>query len=447
LLVALVMGVVVGVRVWRRPRERGKLFCRGCNYKLVPPMVARDKELGVTVAAGARCPECGVELEKRGPVIGRARWERLWPVWAVSVPGVVVCVVVLAMTLEWKTTWHVTWPVYGAEKVMGQWAVQKRDWNMRRPVRYDRLMTRWKLPEGTRMGAPWEVRGESSYVNGKMTPDGRAIVSVVMGNGGVTGQLEVMDAVTGERRVGVSPSGSYASVVGFTKDGKGAYVQVGVGGPRGGVVELAVVDLATLEERVIATVGEKRAVAPPNVGQVNANFLVDESGERMRWVAQVSGWGADGSLGPITVVYFDGAERREYAVPKPAGARSWYGPRLLDGGKSLEVTYYNGTGGASFKVDLETGVVTPMAAASFTTVLGGSANGRYRVDRGSGTADVVEVSSGRVVGKLVQANGSAVGGMMTVSDDGRWAAGLVWNQGGWGMPRAEVGVWGLESGK
>lgn len=58
------------IRILRRPQRTGHPHCRRCNYDLVG-------------AQGAPCPECGTDLKRRRPKIGRSRRRRAAP-WVAS---------------------------------------------------------------------------------------------------------------------------------------------------------------------------------------------------------------------------------------------------------------------------------------------------------------------------------------------------------------------------
>ncbi len=78
--------------VWRRahrPRRRGVLFCRRCNYELG---AAEDREQ--LIAAKAVCTECGRDITPRLLVPGRAqRWRVLRPLAVGLLPAVALGVV------------------------------------------------------------------------------------------------------------------------------------------------------------------------------------------------------------------------------------------------------------------------------------------------------------------------------------------------------------------
>src|SRR5690606_35587345 len=64
------------VRVLRRKREAGAWHCRRCNYSLAGVPQGDG-------ASGQRCPECGVDLQRRRPVLGRRTRQRIAPALAV----------------------------------------------------------------------------------------------------------------------------------------------------------------------------------------------------------------------------------------------------------------------------------------------------------------------------------------------------------------------------
>jgi hypothetical protein len=68
-----------------RPQQRGKTYCRRCNYDVSPPRI--DPSLP--------CPECGADVAGKGVVSGRSRRRRVaWRLVPFVLAGVVLSVIV-----------------------------------------------------------------------------------------------------------------------------------------------------------------------------------------------------------------------------------------------------------------------------------------------------------------------------------------------------------------
>ncbi len=84
IFLSLTILLIVRLRIRRRPRTIGRLYCRRCNYDLTDSPAAQA------------CSECGVHLSKRRPVRGRSRPARMIPV--------VLTGIVLSLPLFWIRT-------------------------------------------------------------------------------------------------------------------------------------------------------------------------------------------------------------------------------------------------------------------------------------------------------------------------------------------------------
>jgi hypothetical protein len=291
------------------------------------------------------------------------------------------------------------------------------------------------------------------YNGARLSPDGKQYLSVERDEDEPDARLCSIDTATGvQRELKAAQGWSYQSIVGFSADGQRVYVQAYPWNAMNATRQrLVSVDVGTFEESLVATVNVAKNASTAGVPDwPHVAMFVDDRGGEARWVAQVMRYDVNRTIYPVEVVYFDGRDLHEYTVPAPAGASSWYGPRMMDGWSALEVNCYTGGGTMiAQRVDLATGAITPVAVSSWST-LGSSPNGRFRVDKGPGaggswSADVVEVETGRVVARLGRSNGSAPGNGIVVSNDGKFAAvGGLWPASGSAPARGEVEVWELE---
>ncbi len=116
-------------RVSMRPRQAGRMYCRGCNHQLTKPQLKlNEKKRAVWADDEARCPECG-QRHLRGPVRGRLRSTRVLPVLLAAPVILAVCAVAMLATLQFHRggAWASgTWPVLGMEKAFGSWALERR---------------------------------------------------------------------------------------------------------------------------------------------------------------------------------------------------------------------------------------------------------------------------------------------------------------------------------
>jgi hypothetical protein len=190
--VTLALAVWWLVRVWRRPRQMGLMYCRVCNHEL--------KEPQVTVEAGRRaswansvskCPECGTR-HKKGPVVGRASSTRVWPILVVASVVIGVSVFTLATTLQRFRVAGLglsTWPIAGLDQLFGNWALtRKKPMFTVESVLLIRIDPRTGMREEIgRMGA-WKRQQFRDFItrDGKfavgMAEDSRGLVSIDLAN-------------------------------------------------------------------------------------------------------------------------------------------------------------------------------------------------------------------------------------------------------------------------
>ncbi len=425
LAIAILTIVLTLRRVLRTPRERGKLYCRTCNYQITPPLALRKNARTIVVGEGARCPECGTDLARRKLVVGGRTIFRLWPAWAVAVPAMLPCLLAMVLTLQWYSPPRGTpWPVRGAERVLGGWTLQKLPRDGWRPTT-DQI-SRWKLPEARRIGGDWSAE-TLGFNNAILTPDGSRFVFVIDPYHNWSPKLLTIDTRTGDRRemaIPVKP-GSGTELLWVSADGRRAFVQVpnNVGsvedGFAGCCIRLMEVDLQTEECKELA----KIPIRPDKVGAgfqwPYQRFIVDDSTEISRWVYYTCRVNSLGAPANCEVVWFDGEKRAVYTPPTPTGR--WPAFELRRKENALEMI--NGGTGTSAFLDLSTGTTTS-GPSMVTNRWGQSENGRYRLDKASKAAlalDVIEAQSGRTIATITTPTGTMPGGG-SISNDGRFVA-------------------------
>ena len=426
LVIAILIIVITLRRVLLTPRERGKLYCRACNYQITPPLALRKNARTIVVGEGARCPECGTELAKRKPVVGGRRFFRLWPAWAVAGPVLLPCLLAMVLTLQWYSPPRGTpWPFRGVERLLGGRAVQKVPRDGWRPTT-DHI-TRWKLPEGRRIEGEW-LAETLGFNNAMLTPDGSKFVFVVDEYHRWMPRLLIIDTRTGEKREAEIPvkPGSGTELLGLSADGTRAFVQCpnNVGsiedGFKGCCLRLMEVRIDSLEFKELASI----PIRPDKVGASYqwpyTGFLVDDSMGTPRWLYHV--YRVDSAGAPVSceVTWFDGEKRVVYTPTMPTG-RGW--PALQLRKNATEVEIVNGGTKTSTFLDLATGATTSGPTLTQGN-WGQSVNGRYILDNSAktpGALHVVEAATGRTIALITSPTGTLPGGG-TISNDGRFVA-------------------------
>lgn len=437
LVLAAVVLLLTIRRCVRFPRVRGRLYCRRCNYQVIPPMAAWEPGGGVVVQAGARCSECGTDLGTRRPLIGRSFGRRAWPAWAAAMPIMAICIAVLFLTLDRRVGVRGrAWPIAGLEGVLGSWALQKHVPDNLFADTKNRI-TRWRLPECTRIDPVWwaDVHG---FNNGMVAPDGREYVCIVKDNPYWATGLLTIDTQTGaQRTIQLDPATcGGANIIGFSHDGSRVFVQTVIMPTWSGkeyTFKLLAIDLATLRRDEVVAIPVpglpyKGSVEPPYM-----QFIVDDAAEPIRWALQNNRYDAGRVLMHAEVTYFDGRQKHEYVVP--ARGKGWGKTDFVDGGKALEIGIY-GTS-TSTRIDLETGTITSVTRSAFGS-LGASASKRYVLVQGQGSGDVVDTSTGATIARL-DIPGPRVSGGAVISNDGRFAVTTHWTA----SSTYVVGVWDL----
>lgn len=278
----VVLGLWVLWRVMRRPRQVGRMYCRGCNHQLAKPQLRlNERQRAVWADAEAKCPECG-RRHRRGPVRGRSLWVRLIVSWLVVPPVGLACALVLLLMLGFHTprSWAgVTWPTEGMEKIFGSWALERR-----LPEVVSQSYRLLKIDPATGAVRPLMfvdefVRPGSDFV----TPDGKYVI-LPQENGR---RLRVVETLNGAARsYGFDESAGMtlvSYVLQFPSDGRSALVHRSVEGASKSVNELLRFDPAdgkmVLLGRVEVSDGPLKTVAI-----MGARFEVKETDRGLVWL-------------------------------------------------------------------------------------------------------------------------------------------------------------------
>lgn len=452
--ITLLVVLIALRRVFRSPREQGKVYCRKCNYRLTPPLVEREASGRVIAPDGARCPECGSPLARTRPVIGRSAAARLWPIWGAAVPLALACLIAFALSLEAPTPAGAAaaWPPKEVQTTLMRLGLGSLSWQRRhRPRWVGRInrITCYEMPSGKRHGAAWDV-DTHGFNNGRLAADGDVYLSVVQDPGNSTLSLLGIGTRTGARRsAAIAPWGGGADMLGLSPDGESVYVQVvtsrqsaaGAPVPWTNVVSLREFNARTLESVEIAALDRPSQMGPGGWETPFHRYVVDAIAGPARW-ALVSGYrDATGVPTHMDVTFFDGKESREFTVP--AAGTGWHEPKLLDGGATLEINHYGVPMPPATRLNLATGAQST-SPSTLATTLGRSQNGRWRMVAGVKYLEIVDAHSGRVVACTTAPATSAMG---VVSEDGRHAACAMWNGLTSGSPTFVVGVWEIPTPK
>jgi len=151
----LILAVVIwlAARVLARAQQRGRVYCRRCNYDL-------------TGATSTTCPECGSSVVRRRPVQGRSSPRRLALPLLVFLP-------LLALSGWWSGRWTLNsspkskaWPLEWMSKAIPGWPLRRQE---------------YVLPQKSVLQAYSLVDGKAKLIGriayglgrGRPSPDGR----------------------------------------------------------------------------------------------------------------------------------------------------------------------------------------------------------------------------------------------------------------------------------
>lgn len=317
LFLALAVSVLAAAGLRRNARVSGALHCRSCGHELTEPQVAVDaRGAGRWASAEAKCPECG-KRDERGPERGGGRHTKRIAVLVIGAVVCIVCAVTLLQTLRAGGSvgaGNETWPIAGLERVLGSWALKRRQYAMPfeayRFLRVDPL-TRARTAFGT-------VDTTMPHLMTFVTPDARYVLASARRDG----VLVVIDTQTKrqvEAMLGASVPGfrGYLTVVSFSKDSKRVYVACLARNDAMRRDELFAVELATGAARSIGVV-EYEARPEKNRTMSFSRFLIAEAGEDVAWVHEVA-MGGGASLSEGVVLRWGSIESRRERTEEAQG--------------------------------------------------------------------------------------------------------------------------------
>jgi hypothetical protein len=224
--VATIAALLIAWRVARRRQVAGAPHCRRCNYDLSPQVERGERgKFRPPADEGARCPECGVLIARARPVRGRRTWVRLSPLaaaWAVLAGGY-GAMLIAGVAREGRATYWFDWSsasLAGSIKAHQLGGLAKFIVTGDRVVEVDLRTGKVSRVVTTRRSRTWcEI---------SVTPDGSGLILA----GDERGTLQLIGTRTGRRKSAVHlpgpghPMGSrWRTVVGYSPDGKSAYVQ------------------------------------------------------------------------------------------------------------------------------------------------------------------------------------------------------------------------------
>lgn len=219
--------VMLAVRALRRPQRANQLYCRRCNYNLAGLPALSTLGKGPPKEPEARCPECGVDLNRRRPVRGIPTWKRA------AIP---LCVSI-ALVAGYASLWAFHLPRSGTATTWVNWTskwwydqAQQRQWTdlLKKYRTRGDLIIEYDLATGRTNRTLYRSSLATSFPP-LLTPDGLMMIV----SGPVQGSLARISTETG-RRLGwiqVAPPASdwdpfAPPVIGFNGRGDQAYLNV-----------------------------------------------------------------------------------------------------------------------------------------------------------------------------------------------------------------------------
>lgn len=210
LAVCFVLTVRTARRMYTRPQQRGRLYCRRCNYELGVPGKAPHLP----------CAECGADARSARPTAGRSFQSRFARLLAFAAIGFPTSFALVWFGVERRTLGELTWPVENLQRLYAAWPLMP----VRTPIdMVQRVRVITLLPDGksTRV-EPLRVCIES-LAPPVISTDGNTLAWIDANSGGLQ-TLSTMDLQTGtrtDRSLPKSPSDALR-VIGIRNDGRTA---------------------------------------------------------------------------------------------------------------------------------------------------------------------------------------------------------------------------------
>lgn len=209
------------VRVLRRKREAGAWHCRRCNYNLT------GLPRGADGASGQRCPECGVDLQRRRPVLGRRTRRRIAPALAVLS---LAAIGYAAMHLAGVSRWGPAQQWLSIPSIRAYELSQKPGFGWVRGRANGEQIVEVDLTTG-RVTRRLPLRRSLGWMPAVLSPDGERIAV-----SGGEGRVQLLSARSGRvvarmrhdhLRLGVRGR----NIAGFSADGESVYIAFAAGDP------------------------------------------------------------------------------------------------------------------------------------------------------------------------------------------------------------------------
>ncbi len=374
-LLVLVLAPLLLIRhLWRviaRPQRPGVLHCRSCNYEMTPEQrrATVGHVPGSTSAPMPLCPECGKPLLR--PVVGRTPIERIVGPVLLTALIIAACAGGIALTLE-KPPWPGArlWPVPIVSTIFPSFKLTKLHSNST-PYR---VVTRYQLPSGTKIGKPWRVTEEYVY-SSALAPAGDYYITTAANwtSANPHSAALIFGTADGARLDVTLGSGNLAPTIrGFTRDGTGVYIQTQYTDSAAPSVtcdaSLFAIDLRTGQRTPVTTVTSPMLNVPSRPEMPQQYFVVRDQetapGAAPGWIlyshtSSARGTGAT-QTGEVVIPRVDSQPARR--LPVSFSGTSIYPPALSDDGDSLSIDLYGTATPTTLTIDLVTGAFTESPA-------------------------------------------------------------------------------------
>jgi hypothetical protein len=289
LLLVLLIATWWARRVWRRPRAAGRWYCRHCNYDVTRDAAARESAPAATVS---QCPECGSGIGPATSVAGTTRIRRLIPVALTTLLIGGLCLWRINAGLTTATLGKAAWPLDAVRRVIPGW-----------PLARIELVDEWSTRVRCFDTRTWRELGviEKGWSSHRSTPRGDCLLWTEQdaANGWNNDLIIAPTNGTPPTRVRLGTnSDGFASLVGFTGDGREALVVMnglippptyGSAAPPDGTttVRLLGIDLSTFAIREISRIRAAAIQNAPNQWSIPNVGGAAEGGASGAWAMLV----------------------------------------------------------------------------------------------------------------------------------------------------------------
>ena len=401
--------LLLGLRTARRPQRRGHPYCPRCNYEVTAQLAP-----GAT-PGGPVCPECGCDLRRRRPRPGRSLPGRLAPLmalWLLATGAYVSLWLAGVSRLNAATAWF-SWPMGAAS-----WTQQNALFSaLTGTPRQGDLITQVDLATGKTMRTVLR-RTARNFTRLAISPDGDSLFIQAAHRA----DLARISARTGRTLATVALPGRLAygpdidSVIGFSPDGRTAYIQwFDDNKAEGGVTAW---NYDTGESRILARTPGYRQVVRGREISYGRLFLPWPGGTSPRFISWPNYLEAFNTQTFVIRFHESPAAPPRELQPSPVPS-AMATPALTPDGKAMFI--HGGQGQTLLRVDLETGA----SPERLPLGLGGgngvdlSKDGSLLACQADGAILVRDIAAELWVARL-EHPASVYSPMPRISPDGRW---------------------------